>query len=146
MHHNPGIYNVRRGHDGDIEAVVTLWQQLPGMVLREEDSPLGVQQFLTNAGGALWIAELGRKVIGAVLVGSDGRRGYLYHLAVDELWQRLGIGGALVDAAVDALVAEGIIRSHVVVVADNAQARSFWERLGWLGRRELVLYTRINGN
>lgn len=77
-------------------------------------------------------------------MGQDGRRGYLYHLAVAELWQRLGIGWALVDAALEELAAIGIARSHVMVLADNAEARAFWERLGWRERRDLVVYTHAN--
>lgn len=145
MHPGSNLYHVRPCRDADLSAVIALWQQLPGIILRTEDSPAAIERFLIQGRGSAWVAEVNGQVVGAVLMGQDGRRGYLYHLAVAELWQRLGIGWALVDAVLEELAALGITRSHVMVLADNADARAFWERLGWRERRDLVVYTQPGG-
>lgn len=140
------FYHVRPCGDADIEAVVTLWEQLPGLVLRAEDAPVAIQRFLIEARGNAWVAEAEGRVVGALLAGQDGRRGYLYHLAVAEMWQRLGIGRRLVETALEELVASGIDRSHVMVVAENIEARAFWARLGWRQRDDLVVYSHVEAN
>lgn len=140
-----GPYRIRQGIAADLEAIIALWQASPGIVLRSDDEPDRIVRFLTEARGRCWLAEAGDEVVGAVLVGQDGRRGYFYHLAVASQWQRIGIGWALVDAALEDLASLGITRSHVLVLADNATARAFWERLGWTERRELALYSYTGG-
>lgn len=135
------LYHVRPCREADIETVIALWQQLPGIVLRTDDSPAAIERFLLQGQGSGWVAEVDGRVIGAVLAGQDGRRGYLYHLAVAELWQRLGIGWALVDAVLQEMTAAGITRHHVMVLADNAQAHGFWEQLGWRQRQDVLVYT-----
>jgi len=142
MHPGSNLYHIRPCREADLGAVFALWRQLPGIVLRTDDSPAAIERFLIQGRGSAWVADVAGQVVGAVLMGQDGRRGYLYHLAVAELWQRMGIGWALVEAVLEELAAIGISRSHVMVLADNTEARAFWEKLGWRERRDLMVYTR----
>ena len=75
----------------------------------------------------------------AVLTGTDGRRGYLQHLAVAPSHRRRGVGRALAEQAVEALRVLGIAKCHLMVREENAQARAFWERLGWKVRADVTL-------
>jgi N-acetylglutamate synthase len=85
------------------------------------------------------VALNGDQVVGAVLCGTDGRRGYLQHLAVADGHRRLGIGRVLAKRCVTELHARGIEKCHLMVVVDNAEARSFWSRLGWVDRDDIRL-------
>ncbi len=69
--------------------------------------------------------------MGAALCGHDGRRGHIYHLAVEPAYQRLGVGKRLVDECLVGLRAAGIERVIILVAADNARGRAFWRRAGW---------------
>lgn len=75
----------------------------------------------------------------AALCGHDGRRGFLYRLAVAHEQRRSGLATALVEHALAALRAEGIPRCMLFVLADNDAAAGFWESVGAAPRGELRL-------
>ena len=81
----------------------------------------------------------GGRIVAATLCGTDGRRGYLHHLAVAESHRRGGLGRRLADRCLDALRGAGITRCHIHVFARNAQAREFWRASGWRLREDLVV-------
>jgi ribosomal protein S18 acetylase RimI-like enzyme len=85
------------------------------------------------------VALSGGAVVGAVLCGHDGRRGYLTHLAVAESHRMAGIGRALVAAAVAALERENVAKCHILVMRENSAAQAFWSECGWTRRGELDL-------
>ena len=80
-------------------------------------------------------------LIGAVLDGTDGRRGYLQHLTVSPSHRGQGIGKALLQAATSALHAIGIDKTHLMVLADNADAMAFYRHLGWSDRSDVRLFS-----
>lgn len=134
-------FEIREGGADDLDAVVNLWQQLPGLTLRAEDSPQALQPLLLDGRLRLYVAASAADIVGAVLAGDDGRRGHLYHLAVAERKQGLGLGRALVEVALGELATRGIARSHVFAQIDNAAAHAFWARLGWRLRTDLAVYS-----
>jgi ribosomal protein S18 acetylase RimI-like enzyme len=77
-------------------------------------------------------------VAGAILSGHDGRRGYIYHTAVEAALQRQGLGSALVLAVQEALRKEGITKIALVAFKRNALGNRFWERQGFSRRDDLV--------
>lgn len=66
----------------DYDEAYTLWQNCPGIGLSDADSRCAIQRFLERNPGLNFIARQEGTLIGTCLCGSDGRRGYLYHLAV----------------------------------------------------------------
>ncbi len=134
-------FRIRLAGITDLDTVVNLWQQLPGLTLRAEDAPEKLQPALCDGTLTLFVAESESAIVGAVMAGVDGRRGYLYHLAVAERKQGLGVGRALVESALEELAARGISRSHVFVQIDNEDARGFWTRMGWQLRTDLVVFS-----
>ncbi len=77
------------------------------------------------------VAERQGVLVGAILGGHDGRRGWLYHLAVAPEHRRGGVGRALVGRSVAALKRAGIRRVRIFVASDNAAGLAFWKRCGW---------------
>ena len=86
----------------------------------------------------------GGRVIGTILAGQDGRRGYLYHTAVDPDERCHGIGSSLVGAAMAALKAEGIKKTALVVFSDNEGGNAFWEKQGFTSRPDLIYRNKEN--
>lgn len=122
----------------DYEAVYALWISCTGMGLNNlDDSRDGIARFLVRNPDTCFIAEDGG-IVGVILVGSDGRRGYIYHTAVHPDCRHRGIGSALVERALDALRTIGIRKCALVVFARNADGNAFWERLGFTAREDLV--------
>ena len=128
---------------GDYEQVAALWRDSPGVGLSPSDSPEGVARFLDRNPGLSFVARNDGRVVGVVLCGHDGRRGYISHLAVARDNRRLGIGRALVERSIGALSREQIEKCHIFVFADNDEALAFWKSEGWSERVELVVLSRI---
>jgi ribosomal protein S18 acetylase RimI-like enzyme len=124
----------------DYPALFALWNSVPGFNkgLRSlDDSEAGIQKFLKRNPTTCFVAEIGGEVIGGILAGHDGRRGYIYHAVVLPEHQGKGIGKQLADAACDALRAEGINRVGMLVFVGNKQGNAFWESQGWQTRPDL---------
>ncbi|MFB9214419.1 GNAT family N-acetyltransferase [Vibrio sinaloensis] len=125
----------------DYQQVSGLWTETDHMVLREADSEQNITHYLTRNAGLSFVAIQNEVVVGAVLVGTDGRRGYLQHLAVSERCQGQGIGKQLVGLAVDALESQGIAKTHLFVVNENHSAQQFYQKLGWFPRDEVRMFS-----
>jgi ribosomal protein S18 acetylase RimI-like enzyme len=65
------------------------------------------------------------------MCGHDGRRGYIYHLAVDPAYRRYGLGKRLVQECLDGLRRVGIVRAIILVADYNLGGAEFWKRSGW---------------
>jgi len=125
----------------DYPDVMTLWQHSTGLTLREADSETAIAAYLARNPGLSFVAREQGELLGAILVGTDGRRGYLQHLTVAEAARGRGIGKALLAAAVDALQGVGIGKTHLMVHADNDSAMAFYRHLGWEERGEIRLFS-----
>lgn len=126
----------------DLPAVLELWRSTEGIGLSAADQPERIESFLARNPGMSFTAWDGEQLIGALLCGHDGRRGYLHHLAVASDYRRMGIGHRILEKALSALTAENIDKAHIFVYADNPLAQKFWQENGWYCRPELVLMSR----
>jgi ribosomal protein S18 acetylase RimI-like enzyme len=123
----------------DFDDVTALWRHSSGVGVRPDETREWFLRYLARNPGLSWTARIESSLAGAVLCGHDGRRGYLYHLAVAEGARRRGIGRALVRAAIASLADEGISRATIFVYADNDSAQDFWRSLGWGSRLDLAV-------
>lgn len=127
----------------DYERVYDLWLNTPGMGLNNlDDSRAGIERYLLRNPDTCFVAEQEGNIIGAILCGHDGRRGYIHHTAVAENEQRLGVGTALVNAALSALESEGINKAVLVVFDRNENGNAFWEKQGFQVRDDLIYRNR----
>jgi ribosomal protein S18 acetylase RimI-like enzyme len=116
----------------DIAAARHLWADAEGVELAAGDSPEELARYLArNAGLSTVAIDEHGDLIGAVLCGHDGRRGFVYHLAVAPAHRGRGIGRAIMRRSLDGLKREGLSRVLLLVAADNAGGREFWLREGW---------------
>ena len=143
MRHENFLYR-RMGID-DYDQVMTLWRATDGVGLRDSDSPEGIELYLQRNPGLSFVAEQGGQVVGTIMAGHDGKRGYIQHLAVAHDCRRRGIGRRLTEICLEALSEQGILKSHVHVYAHNESGRRFWEQNGWHVRDELAVYSYITG-
>ncbi len=122
----------------DYEEIMSLWRNTEGIGLSEGDEISGIRLYLRRNPGLCFVArEAAGKLIGAVLCGHDGRRGFLYHLAVARNMRHQGLGRRLVDKCLTALRSAGIQKCTILVYADNEKGKRFWRKLGWKERTDL---------
>jgi len=126
----------------NIPAALDLWKHIEGMGLSSADEPDALARFLLQNPGLSFIAEDDGTLVGTCLCGSDGRRGYLYHLAVALHYRRQGLGSALVKEVFSALSQRDIHKCHIMVFGSNQTGLKFWQADGWVRRPEIVLMSR----
>ncbi len=123
----------------DYDRVLALWQSTPGVGLNSiDDSRRGIEKYLKRNPATCFVAEDEAQIVGVILSGHDGRRGFIYHMAVATEFRRRGIGRALAEAALEALRREGVTKAALVVFKENDGGNRFWEALGFTTRGDLV--------
>lgn len=125
----------------DYDAIVALWRSLPGMGLSGADEPEEVERFIARNPETSLVLTRDDVVIGGVLGGFDGRRGYLYHLAVRKEDQGQGYGTMLMDELERRFRDLGAMRIHLMIYTDNT-AVEFYRKRGWWVRDELDIMSK----
>ncbi|SIT40469.1 putative enzyme [Paraburkholderia ribeironis] len=127
--------SIRRFDASDTDAVVALWQQaFPEYrdATRPQRNPrLSIANKLATQPELFFVAVLGERIVGTVMGGYDGHRGWLYSLAVDESLRRHGIGTRLVEYVEQALTELGCPKLNLQVLSAKAEVRAFYEALGY---------------
>ncbi len=127
----------------DYPPVLELWKHAgPGIHVRRSDEPEEIQKKLQRDPDLFLVAEVDGRIVGSVIGGFDGRRGLIYHLAVDSSERQRGIGGKLMDEVEKRLKAKGCIRCYLMVAADNENAIRFYETRGWENMDGIETYAK----
>ncbi len=133
------MINIRVMTIDDYEGVYNLWINTPGMGLNTtDDSREGIAKYLKRNPTTCFVAESDGKIIGVIMAGHDGRRGFINHTAVLPDYRKRGIAKRLVDSAMDALDKEGIKKVALVVFKHNEIGNGFWDNIGFTEREDLV--------
>jgi len=142
----------------DYEAVHALWNACLASPRGVDDTPGAIGRFLLRNPGLSVVAvegaphnhpgtahppsREGNALIGSILCGHDGRRGYLYHVAVDAAHRRGGVGQAMLRACLDALRAEGIHKCALIAFTSNDSGNAFWEAMAFEAREDFYYRER----
>ena len=129
----------------DYEGVIELMKATPGVSFRDADSRDATARYLERNPGLSFVAEKDGRLVGCVMCGHDGRRGYLQHLVVLPDHRRQGIANALVDRCLAALERLGILKSHIDVLRTNDAGQAYWQSQGWTLRTDIHRYSHIRG-
>lgn len=122
---------VREFREADRPGVVDLWARVfPDDKPRNAPGPM-LDRKLAMSDGLVWVAEADGEIVGVVMAGYDGVRGWIYHLAVDEAYRRRGIASALMRAAETELAHRGCPKVNLQVMGDNSSVVALYKRLGF---------------
>lgn len=133
----------------DYPGAVALWNSADGITLNDyDDTEAGIARYLKRNPSSCFVLELThsdqtREIIGAVLSGHDGRRGFIHHLAVAQAHRGRGYATTLVAAVQQALDGEGIAKVALLVTAINDDGNAAWDRLGYTTRTDIVYRDRV---
>jgi ribosomal protein S18 acetylase RimI-like enzyme len=123
----------------DFDGLHELWRITPGVDITQADTPEGLAFFLERNPGLSFVAESGGQLVGGIMCGHDGRRGFIHHLVVYTPFRRQGIARNLVERSLFQLDLIGIEKCHLFIRRDNATGLKFWEGIGWKERLELTM-------
>ncbi len=130
---------IRKMTSADWSKAFCLWQSCDGIGIREkDDSQAGFNRFLARNPDTCFVADDGGAVCATVLAGNDGRRGYIYHLAVSPEYRNKGLGSALIERVLRSLNECGIEKAALVVFKENKNGNAFWEKNGFKTRGDLL--------
>ena len=129
----------------DYEQAVSLWNEVEGVEICEGDAREEIRAYLERNPGLSRVAEHDGEIVGAVLCGHDGRRGFICHLAVAAAFRGRGVGKLLLDDCVRGLGAAGIQRAIILVAQDNPAGHEFWLRHGWEDIDALAMSLDVRG-
>lgn len=123
--------------------VMKFWSSIEGIGLSGADTLENINTFLKRNVGLSFIAqESGEQIVGAILCGHDGRRGYLHHLAVSPAYRKNGIARRLVANCLAKLKEEDISKCHLFVFVNNQQGMDFWNHLGFYKRNDINIFSK----
>ncbi len=125
----------------DYEKVYALWKTIKGFGIRSvDDSKEGIERFLKWNPGLSVVAEKDGEIIGAILCGSDGRRGCLYHVCVQKDYRRHSVGKSMVVWCMEKLKELQINKVSLIAFTQNDIGNAFWKEMGWTKREDLNYY------
>ncbi len=126
----------------DHSRLIQLLQETPGVAVREADSVEAFSRYLhRNPELSFVVEDETQQIVGCVMCGHDGRRGYLQHLVVRPEHRGKGLGTKLYQRCIDSLSAIGIEKTHIFVFRNNDTANLFWSAKGWQRRDDVYVYS-----
>jgi len=135
---------IRSATADDREAVVALWQAAG--LTRPWNYPVAdFKLAIANPTSTILLARDADELVGSVMVGFDGHRGWVYSLASDPDRRGLGIGRQLMRAAEDWLKERGCPKIQLMVRHDNESAQGFYTALGYEVQDVVTIGRRLDG-
>jgi ribosomal protein S18 acetylase RimI-like enzyme len=126
-------------YPGDYEDALRLWRAMEhGVRVGPSDEPTEIQKKLTRDPDLFLVAQATEGLVGTVIGAYDGRRGFVYHLAVADAYRRRGVGSELMGEVERRLRARGCLRCYLLVRPDNTAAQRYYEKVGWRLLDDLV--------
>jgi ribosomal protein S18 acetylase RimI-like enzyme len=127
----------------DYPAARLLWENAgPGIHIRQSDEPAEIQKKLQRDPDLFLVAESGNRLVGTIIGGFDGRRGMIYHLAVQATFRQNGVGSLLMEEVEHRLKAKGCLKCYLMVTLDNDHAIRFYETRHWERMDSIYTYSK----
>lgn len=128
----------------DYDEVYAMWQTTSKRALSNADSREQIERYLDRNAGMSQVAVADGKIVGTVLAGHDGRRGFIHHMAVMPQYRRKGIGHSLANTAIEKIKAEDIDKTHIFCYQNNETGQNFWKDFGFKKRDDVFVYSFDN--
>jgi ribosomal protein S18 acetylase RimI-like enzyme len=128
------------------QQVIALWKTVLGYTAAHSDPGLSIDRKLAMGDGLFFVAEADGTVVGTVMAGYDGHRGWLYSVAVDPPQRKQGLGAALVRHAEQALGARGCLKINLQIVGGNEAVSAFYASLGYSIEPRISMGKKLSQN
>lgn len=135
---------IREMNISDYQAVIELMKNTPGVTVRDADSLEATTRYLERNPHLSFVAEENGVIVGCIMCGHDGRRGYLQHLIVHPNQRKKGIAQKMVSLCIERLESINILKSHIDVLITNQTAIDYWTKRGWKKREDIHRFSFTN--
>ena len=133
------MVNIRIMSITDYDDIIKLWNEEGKVPINSVDESYeGIEKYLKRNPTTSFIAEENGRIVGTIMAGHDGRRGFFHHVYILGKMRGQGIGKMLVEKAMNALKEEGIRKAALVAFSDNKKGNEFWEHIGFTVRDDLI--------
>lgn len=145
MKHDVRIVTFAGHHEA---GVVELWKSVFGYESPQNEPTLSIAKKVAVSDGLFFVAEVDGdgRVVGSVMGGYDGHRGWIYSLAVHSEWRERSVGTALMQQIENALIELGCMKINLQVMENNAGAESFYQKLGYVNEPRISMGKQIPQN
>ncbi len=126
--------------------VISLWNKVFSYTSPQSKPELIIDKKIDTEDGLFFVMVDESDVIGTIVAGYDGHRGWLYSLCVASKHQKKGVGTALVEHAEAALIRLGCVKINLQIVSDNAEVVSFYEKRGYKTEPRISMGRLITDN
>ena len=128
------------------QQAIALWKTVFGYESAHNKPELAIDKKLAVQDQLFFLALAGDAIVGTVMAGYDGHRGWLYTVAVSPAHRRQGIGSRLVSVAEEALISRGCVKINLQILEDNQNVTDFYASLGYSVERRISMGKRIPQN
>jgi ribosomal protein S18 acetylase RimI-like enzyme len=111
--------------------VVELWQKVFGYETAHNEPNLAISKKIATQDGLFFVAVENTDLVGTIMAGYDGHRGWLYSVAVDPKIRLNGLGSSLVQHAEKALTDLGCMKVNLQLLATNEATAAFYKSIGY---------------
>ena len=119
--------------------VVALWEKVFGYEAAHNKPSLSIDKKLAADDGLFFVAVAGDAVVGTIMAGYDGHRGWIYSVAVAPSHRRQGIGSSLVAHAERALTRQGCVKINLQIMEGNESVAAFYAKLGYAVEKRISM-------
>jgi ribosomal protein S18 acetylase RimI-like enzyme len=122
---------IRSFRTADTEQVVGLWQKC-GLAHPNNNSNKDIERKLQHSARQFFVAEIENAIVGSVMAGYEGHRGWINYLGVLPEYQMTGIGRKLMEKAENVLREMGCPKINLQIRRTNLKAIHFYSRIGFI--------------
>jgi ribosomal protein S18 acetylase RimI-like enzyme len=126
--------------------VIELWKSVFGYAAPHNDPKLVIEKKLAAGDELFFVAIADTAVVGTIMAGYDGHRGWIYSLAVSPPHRQQGIGSQLVACAERALTAKGCLKINLQILEENEGVTAFYASLGYSVERRISMGKKLTAN
>jgi ribosomal protein S18 acetylase RimI-like enzyme len=128
------------------DQVIALWNSVFGYEAAHNRPALVIEKKIAAGDGLFFVALAGNEVVGTVMAGYDGHRGWIYSVAVSTAHRRRGIGSQLVRFAECALADKGCVKVNLQIMEGNESVAAFYAMLGFSVEKRVSMGKRLPEN
>ena len=136
-------FDIRPYQVSDEPMVAALWREVFSDDPPHHDPVASIHLKIATQPELFFVATRAGEVVGTIMAGFDGHRGWIYRVAVSPQEQRQGIGSALVRRAEAELIARGAPKINLQIRATNCQVMGFYEQLGFVVEERISMGKRV---